>query len=73
MADVGLSKAADSEILEYAKARDLIVVTLDADFHMLLAASGAISPSVIRLRRQRLNGQQATALLGQCWSAAIKR
>lgn len=43
-ADVGLSRAADSEILEYARGRDLLVVTLDADFHMLLAASGAISP-----------------------------
>jgi predicted nuclease of predicted toxin-antitoxin system len=45
-ADVGLSRAADSEILAYAQQRDLIVVTLDADFHMLLAASGAASPSV---------------------------
>jgi predicted nuclease of predicted toxin-antitoxin system len=57
--EAGLSKASDSQILDYARERDLIVVTLDADFHMLLAASGAASPSVIRLRRQRLNAEQA--------------
>jgi predicted nuclease of predicted toxin-antitoxin system len=62
-ADVGLAKAAGSDILEFARARGLIVVTLDADFHTLLAASGAVSPSVIRLRRQRLNGQQAAATI----------
>jgi predicted nuclease of predicted toxin-antitoxin system len=45
--------------LEYARQRGLIVVTLDADFHMLLASTGAVSPSVIRLRRQRLKAEQA--------------
>jgi len=61
--DVGLSRASDPEILEYARARDLIVVTLEADFHMLLAATGAVSPSVIRLRRQRLNAKQAASVI----------
>ena|ERR1035437_3697163 len=58
-ADTGLSRASDPEILEYARVRDLIVVTLDADFHMLLASTGAASPSVIRLRRQRLKAKEA--------------
>jgi len=58
-AEVGLSRASDSEILAYARQQDLIVVTLDADFHMLLAIQGAASPSVIRLRQQRLNAEQA--------------
>jgi predicted nuclease of predicted toxin-antitoxin system len=49
-ADLQLSKASDLEILAYAEQRNLTVVTLDSDFHMLLAASGAVSPSVIRLR-----------------------
>jgi predicted nuclease of predicted toxin-antitoxin system len=62
-ADVGLSTASDSEVLEYARARDLIVVTLDADFHLLLAARGAASPSVIRLRRQRLKAHEAAVVI----------
>ncbi len=68
-AEVGLSKASDFAILEYARERDLIVITLDADFHMLLAASGTTAPSVIRLRRQRLNGEQAANAI----RAAIER
>ena len=62
-ADVGLSRASDPEILEYARVRDLIVVTLDADFHMLLASAGAASPSVIRLRRQRLKAKEAAIVI----------
>ena len=58
-AEIGLSRASDFEILAYARQQDLIVVTLDADFHMLLAVQGATSPSVIRLRQQRLNSEQA--------------
>jgi predicted nuclease of predicted toxin-antitoxin system len=61
--DVGLSRASDPEILEYARVRDLIVVTLDADFHMLLASTGAASPSVIRLRRQRLKAKDAAVVI----------
>jgi predicted nuclease of predicted toxin-antitoxin system len=61
--DVGLSRAADPEILEYARVRDLIVVTLDADFHMLLASTGAAAPSVIRLRRQRLKAKEAAIVI----------
>lgn len=62
-AEVGLSRASDAEILEYARARNLIVVTLDADFHMLLASTGAGAPSVVRLRSQRLNGKQAASVI----------
>lgn len=62
-AEVGLATASDSEILDYARKHDLIVVTLDADFHMLLAAAGAASPSVIRLRQQRLNAKAAAEVI----------
>ena len=46
---------ADLAILEEARASGRIVVTLDADFHALLAVNGWSSPSVIRIRRQGLS------------------
>ena len=52
VADVGMSKATDEQILAEAVARDAAVVTIDADFHALLAHSRATRPSVIRLRVQ---------------------
>jgi len=60
--ELGLSHASDSEILEVSRQRGAVVVTLDADFHALLAHAGATSPSVIRLRVQGYSGQQLTEL-----------
>jgi predicted nuclease of predicted toxin-antitoxin system len=61
--DVGLSSTPDSLILEYARNSGRTCVTLDLDFHQLLAASGASAPSVILLRFQRLRAEQATDLI----------
>lgn len=41
----------------FARAGDAIVVTLDRDFHMVLAEHGASKPSVILLRAQRLTAE----------------
>lgn len=48
--DIGLLRAADSEIIDQARADGLVVVTADSDFPMLLAISRDTSPSVIHLR-----------------------
>lgn len=61
--DVGLSTAEDAVILRYALDDDRIVVTLDADFHRLMALSGAIQPSVIRIRIEGLRGEELARLL----------
>ncbi|SPE29700.1 hypothetical protein SBA3_1580022 [Candidatus Sulfopaludibacter sp. SbA3] len=46
----GCRKAADEDILAFSLGKDAIVVTPDADFHAILAVSGASRPTVIRLR-----------------------
>lgn len=47
------------------RARDeqRIVVTLDADFHALMALSDATTPSVIRIRIEGLRAKELTALV----------
>jgi predicted nuclease of predicted toxin-antitoxin system len=47
---VGMANASDEEILAYAKARELVVVTADSDFPRLVALERASGPSVIHLR-----------------------
>lgn len=53
VADLGLSAASDDDILATARGMDAVVVTLDKDFHELLAQSGARWPSVVLLRETR--------------------
>ncbi len=59
VADLKLGQAPDSEIIRLAVAQGRTVVTLDGDFHKLLALSGARLPSVIRLRIEGLRAQPA--------------
>ncbi|HKQ48114.1 MAG TPA: DUF5615 family PIN-like protein [Phycisphaerae bacterium] len=61
--DVGLAEANDAAILERACTEERIVVTLDADFHALLAVSAAAQPSVIRIRIEGLQAEKLTTIL----------
>ena len=63
VAEIALSAADDINILQRAREDGRVVVTLDADFHALLALSAATSPSVIRIRIERLRAQAFTNLL----------
>ncbi len=62
--EIGLATAEDQLILDQARESGRVVVTLDADFHTLLTLSGAVSPSVIRIRIEGLNAAQIPT-----WSA----
>ncbi len=66
----GHSTSEDSQILETARRQGPVVVTLDADFHTMMAISGAASPSVICVRMEGLTSAPFAALLlnviGQC-------
>lgn len=51
---IGMSEAEDADIIQRARDEGRVVVTLDADFHALLALDVATTPSVIRIRIERL-------------------
>ena len=67
VADIGMSRSGDDEILRRAKAEARVCVTLDADFHALLATGGDRGPSVIRIRKEGLDGTALAALLQGIW------
>ena len=45
-----MATAGDPDIVDYAEARGLVMVTVDTDFPMLIALRRATSPSVVLLR-----------------------
>jgi predicted nuclease of predicted toxin-antitoxin system len=61
--DIGLHQPDDDVMLAEALRQGRIVVTLDADFHAYLAITNATGPSVIRIRREGLRGQELADLL----------
>ncbi|HEY9641181.1 MAG TPA: DUF5615 family PIN-like protein [Coleofasciculaceae cyanobacterium] len=63
VSEIGMSEAEDVEIIQRARDEGRVVATLDADFHTLLALNEATSPSVIRIRIERLRAQALTDLL----------
>lgn len=66
----GMSQAEDVAIIEVARQEGRVVVTLDADFHALLAVSGAQGPSVLRIRMEGLKADQVTSLIEQVFAVA---
>lgn len=62
-----MSQSSDRLILECARAERRTVVTLDADFHALLAVGNERGPSVIRIRSEGLRGDDLAALLLRIW------
>ncbi len=67
VAAIGMSRATDAEILAHARADTRVCVTLDADFHALLVSAEAHGPSVIRIRKEGLNGAAVADLIAAIW------
>ncbi|MGL4514730.1 MAG: DUF5615 family PIN-like protein [Lacipirellulaceae bacterium] len=63
VAELGMAASSDEAILQFARDQELVVVSLDSDFHTLLATSGASSPSVIRIRVEGLRSDALAELL----------
>lgn len=69
VSEVGLDRADDLEILDYARQHGMACVTLDHDFHSHLALSQSTGPSVIMVRVERLSAVGQAGLLSAVWHA----
>ena len=61
--EVGMAPSPDEAIIQFARESCRSIVTLDADFHTIIAVAMASGPSVIRLRIQRLKAPEAATLI----------
>ena len=67
--EIGMAEARDEEILERAHQEERTIITLDSDFHTLLARSQASAPSVVRIRIEGLRAERMAALIPQILEA----
>ena len=63
--DLGMATATDEEILAAGRRMEAVIVTLDADFHTLLAMQQCTQPSVIRVRIEGLKAVGLAELIGR--------
>ena len=63
VSEIEMWAASDSEIIQKAQEDNRVVVTLDADFHSILALNNFSFPSVIRIRIERLQALALTQLI----------
>jgi predicted nuclease of predicted toxin-antitoxin system len=61
--DIGLAEATDEAILQEGLRDERLVVTLDADFHAILARTRAGAPSVVRIRIDGLKAEAVTSVI----------
>jgi predicted nuclease of predicted toxin-antitoxin system len=68
--EAGLAAESDPAILKFAAAERRICVTVDQDFHRLLAGNSATAPSVILIRAQNLDYEETAELIGRTLAQA---
>jgi predicted nuclease of predicted toxin-antitoxin system len=66
---VGDPRAADPELLSWAKRESFVLVTHDLDFGAILAATGFASPSVVQIRRRDISPESLIKALTNALSA----
>ncbi len=60
---IGMAAASDVAILDVARKEGAVVVTLDADFHAIMALGQLREPSIVRLRAEGLDAARAASLI----------
>ena len=68
VSEVGMSHAADEEILTFARQQSRTCITLDHDFHTHLALSRSDGPSVVLVRIEGLDSLRQADLIRRIWS-----
>ena len=63
--DLAMATALDEQIIEKARQDNSVIVTLDSDFHTILALDNAFKPSVIRIRIEGLKGDGIAEIIKQ--------
>jgi predicted nuclease of predicted toxin-antitoxin system len=52
---LGVNNAPDSEIMNYARSNNFVVLTHDLDFSAILAATNGNKPSVVQIRAENVS------------------
>jgi predicted nuclease of predicted toxin-antitoxin system len=60
---IGDSDATDSEIIQYAKEHELVILTCDLDFSTILSVTRGHKPSIIQLRTQAYDLEKVANIL----------
>jgi len=68
--DLGMAASTDLDIIKKAQNDDLVVVTLDSDFHTILASNESTKPSVIRIRIEGLKSKDLSKIIESILLAA---
>ena len=67
--ELGIGGATDDSLMVRAAENRQSIVTLDSDFHSLLARSGAMRPTVVRLRIEGMHEAQLAVLVNHAIEA----
>jgi len=63
VSEKNMSRAADEEILHLAARDGCVLITLDSDFHSIIAVQGLTAPSTVRIRKEGCKAEQVANLV----------